>query len=241
MERDNIYQQYSQRIGLTSWDGGFQPWTVQIPALHCPSDTPADPRNNVRLKSYKFCVGTTVNNNWTGNTNGMFGFSWRSQRRIRDIKDGTSHTIAMSETGTGGGGSRSVIGRSAYGVADIHLNAGNCKAVAVNGEYVGGTSVSSWGQGTLWPFGHPHWNYVTTVLPPNSPPCYLGAGDNPSNGWGIFSPNSFHTGGVHVLMGDGAVHFVSENINAGNGVPPNFGVWGALGTIRGGETVSDPF
>jgi hypothetical protein len=41
-------------------------------------------------------------------------------------------------------------------------------------------------------------------------------------------------------MGDGAVNFISENIDAGNfGVTPNpnFGVWGALGTRAGGETV----
>jgi prepilin-type processing-associated H-X9-DG protein len=61
-----------------------------------------------------------------------------------------------------------------------------------------------------------------------------------SSGWGIFTPNSFHTGGVQVLMADGAVRFISNSINCGNygaGSPPSFGIWGALGTINGGETI----
>jgi prepilin-type N-terminal cleavage/methylation domain-containing protein len=241
IEQGNAYAEFKGRPGVNSWDGGFRPWTVQIEGLHCPSDPPADPRNNVKLRSYKFSVGTTIVSNWDGKTNGMFGFSWKAQRRIRDITDGTSHTIAMSETGTGGGHARSIIGHTARGVAGIEANPSACKATALQGTYVGGTTLTSWGQGTLWPFGHPHWNFVTTVLPPNSPSCYQSGGDNPSNQRGIFSPNSHHTGGVHVLMGDGAVHFISENVNSGNQTLSNLGVWGALGTINGGETVADPF
>ena len=43
-------------------------------------------------------------------------------------------------------------------------------------------------------------------------------------------------------MADGSTRFLPENIDCGNyGVAPsrNFGVWGALGTINGGETVSN--
>ncbi len=47
-------------------------------------------------------------------------------------------------------------------------------------------------------------------------------------------------------MGDGSVRFISETIDAGNAtLSPNYsrgsvyGVWGALGTKDGGETVSD--
>ena len=66
-------------------------------------------------------------------------------------------------------------------------------------------------------------------------------------------PSSLHTGGIQALMGDGTVRFISENINAGNptltnpanggsGAPSGpsvYGVWGSLGSINGGETVSD--
>ncbi len=42
---------------------------------------------------------------------------------------------------------------------------------------------------------------------------------------------SRHIGGVHVLMGDGAVRFVSNNLN--------LATWQALGTMDGGEVLGD--
>lgn len=227
------------------WDGSFAPWATQIGMVLCPSDpTTALQGSPVRSKAYKFCVGTTTNDNYQGITNGVFGFSKSGgHKNFRDITDGTSNTIAMAETCTGPaqGSSRTVKGQLVYNVSGIDTNATICLATASQGQYLGANSISSWGQGSLWPFGHPHWSAVTTILPPNGPSCSPG-GDNQSNAWGIYTPNSQHTGGVHVLMADGAVRFVSENINCGNygaGNPASFGVWGALGTIAGGETVGD--
>jgi hypothetical protein len=50
---------------------------------------------------------------------------------------------------------------------------------------------------------------------------------------------------VHCLFADGSVRFVTENIDTGNlavantlgGYSPH-GIWGALGTRKGGEPVS---
>jgi hypothetical protein len=36
-------------------------------------------------------------------------------------------------------------------------------------------------------------------------------------------------------MGDGAVRFVSESVDTGDMTPTSLGVWGAMGTIHGGE------
>lgn len=82
-----------------------------------------------------------------------------------------------------------------------------------------------------------------------------------NNVW--ITASSRHTGGVQVLMGDGTVRFVNETINNTSQGPPcnisgvgsnvgqtavtsyycsgqsPFGVWGALGTMAGGETVDD--
>jgi hypothetical protein len=54
---------------------------------------------------------------------------------------------------------------------------------------------------------------------------------------------------VQVLLGDGAVRFVSENIDAGNSGAPDpdstgaarspYGIWGALGSRNGGEVIGD--
>jgi hypothetical protein len=57
---------------------------------------------------------------------------------------------------------------------------------------------------------------------------------------------SHHVGGVHVLIGDGAVAFVTDSIEAGNvestyanaGGESPFGLWGALGTLASRETIA---
>ena len=43
--------------------------------------------------------------------------------------------------------------------------------------------------------------------------------------------SSMHTGGCHMLAGDGAVHFVGETIDEG--------VWRSLGTLQGDELVGE--
>ncbi|MDR0336746.1 MAG: DUF1559 domain-containing protein [Planctomycetaceae bacterium] len=91
-----------------------------------------------------------------------------------------------------------------------------------------------------------------TVLPPNGPSCISVTSTDATSG--IMSATSYHTGGVNVVMGDGAVRFVSETIDCGdlsvkpsdvgagnvlNG-PSLWGVWGALGSLQGGESKSLP-
>ncbi len=58
---------------------------------------------------------------------------------------------------------------------------------------------------------------------------------------------SHHTGGAHVLLGDGAIKFITDSIEAGNvassynvsGGKSPFGVWGALGTRASREVIVD--
>ena len=64
---------------------------------------------------------------------------------------------------------------------------------------------------------------ITHSLPPNRVGCF---GDSrfPS---ALYSPSSYHAGGVNCLLADGAVRFVSD------GVAP--ALWQAAGTVDGGE------
>jgi prepilin-type processing-associated H-X9-DG protein len=88
-----------------------------------------------------------------------------------------------------------------------------------------------------------------TILPPNSVSCSAGTDANADASDSVLPPSSVHTGGVHVLMADGAVKFVSENIDSGNLSAPSpaaaggglspYGVWGALGSKAGNEVVGD--
>jgi prepilin-type N-terminal cleavage/methylation domain-containing protein len=248
LDQAPTYNQIPQNATVpVVWTTSFQPWRNSIPALLCPSSPVPSTGSGVStngplgFKSYHLSVGTTINNSYSGATTGMFQFGVTNSgyKATRDCTDGLSSTIMMSERVLGNNGTRSIFGQSAFGVPGIDTNPLLCVATAQNRQYIAGTNISSWGHGTLWAFGHPMVAAVTTVLPPNSPSCSI-SNDNPSNEWGIASANSLHVGGVHCLMGDGAVNFISENIDAGNfGVTPNpnFGVWGALGTRAGGETV----
>jgi prepilin-type processing-associated H-X9-DG protein len=75
----------------------------------------------------------------------------------------------------------------------------------------------------------------------------------------LITASSYHSGGVNVALCDGSVRFISEMIDAGNPTlyPANapitganawwttnvesvYGVWGAMGTIAAGDSVSAP-
>ena len=111
--------------------------------------------------------------------------------------------------------------------------------------------VEPWGErGAYWFIGKPLSNGFSTNLPPNSLTC--------SFGFSAFGPviggvSSFHPGGANTAMMDGSVRFIHDDIDTGDVFVPEsrlpetnqavegkstYGVWGALGSINGGETVS---
>jgi len=131
--------------------------------------------------------------------------------------------------------------------ANCHLSARN---PANRGMLTSSTAV--WG-GQIFGDGRSVNDIFNTIFPPNSPSCAHGNAGGGA-GWGGVAPSSFHTGGVNAVFLDGSVRFIPDNINhgdlnatqGGTGVYPfvgqtgqsNFGVWGALGTPRGGESAS---
>lgn len=87
----------------------------------------------------------------------------------------------------------------------------------------------------------PQYSTFSTILPPNSPLC-----QNSTDYRVLHTATSWHTGGVNAAFYDGSVRFIPDTIECGdleNGViktkgASDFGVWGALGTINGGESTS---
>ncbi len=200
------------------------------------------------------------------------GFFWnRNEMKFRDCLDGLSNTIAAGEVCTSGG-KREV---KADFVRNIPMQAAGSSALfparCKTGVHIDPEAPQFYAQtatvsGSLSQSKHARWAdcraYYTafhTMLPPNGPNC--NTGNNDGNHPGIISTaGSRHTGGAHILMGDGAVIFMTDSVESGDpelptvcvqrsgtifpitGLPGSksgYGLWGALGTRDSSETITE--
>jgi prepilin-type N-terminal cleavage/methylation domain-containing protein/prepilin-type processing-associated H-X9-DG protein len=240
--------------GPAAWYPGtgprYPPWDTQVQLLICPSDKVPPPVNTHGRNSYAFSIGDTIINHNSNDRlmRGIFG----SQlcKGFRDITDGSSNTIAMSERTWGGNlgvtiaGGQEVKSATAHNVSSINTNPGSCYARATGNEFVGVQIKARFG--ALWTDGQAERVGFTTILPPNAPSCTNDDNVNADANGAILNPSSNHPGGVNGLFADGSIRFISQNINCGNtaaapvtsGKSP-YGVWGALGSTEGKEPAGD--
>lgn len=220
----------------------------------CPSapDGTKTAHNNVSKCHYVFSRGDGMWHNQRPDSaegasskvdsRGMFT---RDEKAIRDCTDGTSNTIAASEDlGLQDRTSRALKGGVRNGLI---YNGGSARPSAcLNGAVdstdpslmSGGAATDQW-RGLILGDGRTANNGFTTTLPPNSRSCSWG---NTSSNWGSYAPSSEHRGGVNTLFVDGSTRFINDNIFTGtlnslqvtSGKSP-YGVWGAMGTPKGGD------
>jgi prepilin-type processing-associated H-X9-DG protein len=174
-------------------------------------------------------------------------------RTFAALSDGTSNTIALSERvtaalenqirgafstdTTNNGMGATITATFPYKCSTLKKNDGTYNG-PVQQDYLG----TRWGDGRMP-------STFSTILPPNSASCTANNAGDVFHNRSIFSANSYHAHGVNTVFADGSVHFIMETINSGDitdtTIPVNsgtslFGVWGALGSINGGETVEIP-
>ncbi len=232
--------------GPSPWVGAYTPWQAKIPSLLCPSQPEHFEATNTNGRnSYVFCSGDSVTVAASSvQPRGVFG-KW-AKIGMRDILDGTSNTIMMGERSFPL--SNNDVGGVLYANTTYTIPT-QCSTnfnTSTKQYTIPGGGVVRTLSGLRWADGGAGYGSFNTILPPNSPSC-IGTTNNHDDQDGFYSAGSKHKGGVQVVMGDGAVRFISENINTGNqaaagnnlsGQSP-YGVWGALGTRNGGEVVGE--
>lgn len=173
-------------------------------------------------------------------------------KSLNDCTDGISQTIAASEAALGENTSPLKVKGGIRKTVNIFTGStANPIDCALSSHNIADRTLLVAGDGlwrkNMFTDGRTVHAGFTTVLPPNSPSCAFGVigteSDRGEYAWGVFSPSSYHFGGVNVVFLDVSVHFVSDLIDSGqpssnqlvNGASP-YGVWGAIGTPAAGET-----
>jgi len=229
----------------------------------------------VASSNVRFCHGdgmwNTNRSNWAESdtwaqcsSRGFFAPFY--QRDFGFCSDGLSNTIFCSESGltalipsnTTPSPNGRLIQNSQIGVATsgtgntvIHNAAGSRPANCLNTRDTANPGMNNGTRqgfrGLYWADGRFQNGGFSTILPPNEVACTHGTSNY--SAWGVLPPNSYHTGGVNGLFGDGAVRFITNSIDnaapvvqvnyRGNNTDPSpYGVWGALGTPQSGESKS---
>ena len=81
LDQSAMYNTIDWSKAIPPFIGAFPAWSTQLSVMLCPSDSvPALRMNDCAYRSYHFCVGTTIRDNFWGTTNGVFG--WRSYTRM---------------------------------------------------------------------------------------------------------------------------------------------------------------
>lgn len=202
---------------------------VVVPLFQCPSDPGAAPPAGT---NYALNQGTRQVD--ASKANGLFRFvsfqpgaNGPGDRCLRDadVSDGLSQTAAMAEVlqaWNAAAHRRRVIHHTArlYDLDETEAFIAECLGIPETQLPAAFGFLPPWTQPGFMNTAYNH------VVPPNSGSC-LNETRPPS---GILTPASEHGGGVNVLLGDGAVRFVSDGTDRT--------VWQSLGTVSGGEATT---
>ena len=160
-------------------------------------------------------------------------FYFLSRCSLRDVTDGSSQTCFFSEKIRGQGVPNPVSDLFVMSFSTATSLATTYSTCQATNTTTATPLTSKWGYS--WVMGENCCTLYNHVAGPNSISCAgTGYAGSMTNMPMQVSANSRHAGGVHSLMGDGAVNFASTNID--------LNVWRALGNFRAGsETISSPF
>ncbi|MFO0930150.1 MAG: DUF1559 domain-containing protein [Gemmataceae bacterium] len=204
---------------------------LQVSILLCPSDAASGGKPDPLFgpTNYNACVGSGKNGAARSVTTTMAppdGMFYNGSRtRFIEVTDGTSNTAFMSESLIGPAtGPVTALPTDTVARARLYgwIGAGGAMDAAKC------ASPSEWrsDRNTRWADGDAYQTLYDHGYPPNSPNV-----DCISTSANWKGARSQHTGGVNLLLVDGSVRFVSNNIA--------LDTWQSLGSRAGGEVISN--
>jgi prepilin-type N-terminal cleavage/methylation domain-containing protein/prepilin-type processing-associated H-X9-DG protein len=232
---------------------------ASIKTFICPSDPLGgmpDHNSTTNTMNYYACVGTTTNWGRMGTTpdlpnlsvpsinwpsTGMF--TWQTSYGIASCIDGTSNTIACSESAIGN--QNQSVKQRLIGLQNVQipltsmlLDGASQPAVTLAVIQLctaawnsGSASFIDTQRGENWSHGSMAMNMFNTIVTPNAyNDQWTHCGLNASSRAVLSNADSYHAGGVNTLMSDGSVRFIKDSVNQIT--------WWALGTRANGEVVS---
>ena len=236
---------------------------ARIQSLLCPSDGARDGNRSEGPTNYAICWGDSpyVETADIDQTRGMW-IAGANNFSFADARDGTVNTMLFGEIGRYNGDDEFQGSfRNGHEPDECLANNTSTLVSATPGVYL--HSAGSWlssqrgGRGGRWHVSDVMLTGFNTLNPPNGPSCNNGGNPTTMSTFGaenggsrpvVMSAGSWHTGGVMVCMVDGSVHFINDSIDSGSapadvvpvGISP-YGVWGAMSSRDGTETVDMPF
>ena len=204
----------------------------------CPSDSgradrtwkgaPASWQWDNEPTNFVACYGSSTLDNGTININKMGSaypdsepdglFFIDSKTEIRNVADGTSNTVAISECLIGRPDVRQVGAGAGYNL---------CRQGLAPPTF--GSPFNPRGESWFYGVNTQTWGFSTSMAPnlPTEIECGVWSGT------GNYAARSEHPGGVNMMLCDASGHFVNDDIDPL--------VWQALGTINRGEAITSDY
>lgn len=214
---------------------------IRLPIFLCPSATPPSNASTSPGCNYSWCNGSSFHVWSNGVINSAYGdwtqrspicqngfINCKQQLSPAAFTDGMSQTLMGSETlpGTNGPSGSATYPYDIFYVSTTSLwpslnvaadfpTQSQLSALGNASYAMSGGSVGN--NGFWWSVGLPGQTMFNAAAPPNWVFPNIGGWTQPGiasdRGWGVLPPRSEHRGGVNAVMCDGAVRFISDNVD----------------------------
>ncbi len=227
-DQANLYNLINFNVGYDHVSN-IIPRNTELTIFRCPSDPNRLTASIGGRNNYYWNAGSGVVMYASGATgqptpNGIIFHN--TLVRFSDVIDGMSNTAAMSEKLTGDGSNAVSTPKVDTFQPGTYPNTADEALQQCNATNLSDISKQGYSNvGAPWLQQYHSTNQYNHILQPNGLSCMFPPGRIAT------TANSEHVGGVHLMLCDGSVRFVSQNLD--------LTTWRNLGTRNGGEVPSD--